>query len=496
MDRSWRRVLLFFCLTILTLGCRFTAPTPVAWLGTETAVAQSRTASAQPPIPAATLTPSPEPTTLPTRGNTPVLSDGPWLIFAGGDGTALFAADRDSNLVRQLELPSPLIVADLPGAVSPDGNWLLVRGGDTHIEGEFGLFKVSATNLEVQKLTSLLESRVQKDLLDVNNRQAVYALQAALAPHGISWNPNGSGALFPMAVDGNATNLFRFNPSTQKIDRVTSRYQQDLAPLWSPGGQILVFQEADTRNNPYRWRVSLVGSMSMSNLERVNYLYSPPLDSLEEEYVGWLNESRLLAYTVREAGNSSLRLLNVNGGTPTTLFAGSFDSVTVNTTEGSIALSIGEESAQQNKQAPGIYLRGAGITSFTQVLLGSYQRLGFDKGLKRFVASNDTGVVAFDAQGTSLSIAAAKGLSASPDGQWLVSWSDAGAQLHTADGTYLQQISSKQVENLIWEPDSVGYYLLQSDGLYHSQFPRLDPIKLTGDVYHQYGGLFNWLGGD
>lgn len=495
MDRSWRRVLLIFCLTILTLGCRFTAPTPVAWRGTETAVAQSRTASAQPPTPAATLTPTPEPTTFPTRVSSPIPSDGPWLIFAGEDGTALFAADRDSNLIRQLELPSPLIAADLPGAVSPDGNWLLVRGGDTHIEGEFGLFKVSGTNLAVQKLTSLLESRVQKDLLDVNNRQAVYALQAAIAPHGISWNPNGSGALFPMAVDGNATNLFRFNSVTQKIDRVTSRYQQDLAPLWSPGGQILVFQEADTRNNPYRWRVSLIGSMSMSNLERVNYLYSPPQDSLEEEYVGWLNESRLLAFTVSEAGNSSLRLLNVNGGTPTTLFAGSFDSVALNPTEGSIALLIGEEFARLNKQAPGIYLRSAGITSFTQVLLGSYQWLGFDKGLKRFLASNDSGVAAFDTQGTSLSIAAAQGLSASPDGQWLVSWSDTGAKLHTADGTFLQQVSEDQVENLVWQADSLGFYLLQADGLYHSQFPRLNPIKLTGDVHHN-GGLFNWLGSE
>jgi hypothetical protein len=496
MKRNGRHVLLIFCLIILTLGCRFTAPTPVAWRGTETAVVQTRTASAQPPTPIVTQTPTPKPTTLPTRASTPTPSDGPWLVFAGEDGTALYAADRDSNLVRQLDLPSPLIAADLTGAVSPDGSTLLVRGGDTHIEGEFALFKVSGTNLAVQKLTTLLSSGVQKDLLNVNNRQAVYALQAAIAPYGISWNPNGSGAVFPMAVDGDATNLFSFNPVTQKIDRVTSRYQQDLAPLWSLGGQILVFQEADTRSNPYRWRVSLVASMSMDNLERVNYLYSPPQDSLEEVYVGWLNESRLLAFTRSKAGDSSLRLLNVIGGTPTTLFAGGFDSVAINTIDDSIALLIGDESARLNKQAPGIYLRSAGTTNFTQVLLGSYHWLGFDAGLKRFVASNDIGVIAFDANGTSLSIPAAQQLSASPDGQWLVSWSDAGAKLHTADGTFLQQVSSDQVENLIWQPDSLGFYILQADGLYHSQFPRLDPIKLSGDVYHQNGGLFNWLGSD
>jgi hypothetical protein len=168
----------------------------------------------------------------------------------------------------------------------------------------------------------------------------------------------------------------------------------------------------------------------------------------------------------------------------------------LNTAEGSIALLIGDESARQNKQAPGIYMRTAGTTSFTQVLLGSYQWLGFDGGLKRFLASSESGVVAFDASGTSLSLPAAQRLSASPDGQWLVSWSDTGAKLHTADGTFLQQVSEDQVENLVWQADSLGFYLLQADGLYHSQFPRLNPIRLTGDVHHQNGGLFNWLGGD
>lgn len=431
---------------------------------------------------------------LPTRASTSVPSDGPWLIFPNEDGTALFAADRDSHMVRKLDLPSPLIAADLPAAVSPDGNTLLVRGGNTQTESEFALFKVSGTNLAVQKLTSLVSSGVQKDTLNVNNRQAIYAMQAVMSPHGISWNPKDGGAAFQMAVDGDATNLFRFNPATQKIDRITSRYQQDLAPLWSPGGQILVFQEADTRNNPYGWKVSLVGSMSMNDLERVNYLYLPPESSLEEVYAGWLNESRLLIFTRTETGNSTLRLLNVNGGAFTTLFAGSFDSVALNTTDGSIALLIGEKSAKKNMQEPGIYVRSAGSTNFTQVLLGSYQWLGFDASLKSFLAANDSGVVIFNTNGTTLSIPGAQRLSVSPDGQWLISWSNTGTKLHTADGTFLQQVSEDQVENLIWQADSYGIFYLQADGLYHSHFPRLDPIKLTDDVYHQNGGLFNWLG--
>ncbi|MGB4594908.1 MAG: hypothetical protein WBI14_03285 [Anaerolineaceae bacterium] len=496
MKHSRRYGLLIFCLIIITLGCRYTAPTPVAWRGTETAVVQGRTASAQALTPSPTVTSTPTATAAPTRVSTPIPSDGPWLLFPSEDGSILFTADRDTNLVRQLDLPSPVIVADLPGAVSPDGKILLVRAGSTQNEGEFALYKVSGTNLAVQNLTSLLSGGVQKDLLNVNNRQAGYALQAAIAPYGISWNQIDGRAVFPKAVDGDATNLFSYNPATQKIDRITSRYQQDLIPLWSPGGQILVFQEADTRNNPYQWRVSLVASMSMDNLERVNYLYSPPQDSIEEVYVGWLNESRLLMFTHSEMGNSKLRLLNVNGGTPISLFAGNFDSVTISPTDGSIALLIGDESARQNKQAPGIYLRSTGTITFDQVLLGSYLWLEFDSGLGSFLASNDSGVVAFDKNGTHLSIPDASGLNASPDGQWLISWSDTGTKLHAADGTFLQQISSDSVENLIWQKDSLGFYLLQADGLYHSQFPRLDPIKLTEDVYHQNGGLFSWLGSD
>lgn len=495
MNRNGRRVLLVMSLLGLTLGCRFTAPTPVAWRGTETAAVQARTASIEALTPSPTITATPTATPVPTRASTPIPLDGPWLLFPSKDGTALFATDRDTNLVNKIELPSPFVASDLPGAVSPDGSVLLARAGDTHIEDGFALFAVNSNQLTLQKITNLISSGVQKDLLDSNNRQAVYALQAAIAPYGISWNPIDGKAVFPMAVDGDATNLFRYNPVTRKIDPVTSRYQQDLMPLWSPGGESLVFQEADTRNNPYRWRVSLVASIFMDNLERVNYLYSPPQDSLEEVYVGWLNESRLVVYTHSETGNSRLRLLNVNGGTPITLFSGYFDGIDINPVDGSIALLIGEEAAKQNKQAPGIYLRSSGSSNFTQVLLGTYQWLAFDRGLGSYVAANDSGVVVFSQDGTSLSVAETARLNASPDGQWLIAWSEAGARLHSADGRLLQQVSTSPVENLIWEADSRGFFILQEDGLYHSHFPRLDPVWLTEDVYHADGGLFNWLGG-
>ena len=240
MIRNRRFLLLIFCIVALTLGCRYTSPTPVAWRGTETSVAQTRTESARISTSVPTPTRTPEPTVLPTRASTSIPSNGPWLIFPNEDGTALFAADRNSHLVRKLDLPSPLIAADLPAAVSPDGNTLLVRGGNTQTESEFALFKVSGTNLAVQKLTSLVSSGVQKDTLNVNNRQAIYAMQAVMAPHGISWNPKDGGAAFLMAVDGDSTNLFRFNPATQKIDRrhlpLSARPRAAVVSGWTNSG--------------------------------------------------------------------------------------------------------------------------------------------------------------------------------------------------------------------------------------------------------------------
>ena len=496
MKRNWGRVISIIALFILALGCRYTTPTPVAWRGTETAAVQTGTASVPTPTVFSSPTPLAAPTALPTRTRVPIVSDGPWLVFSSGDGKSYYAADRDSDEVRQLELPNSVITADLPGAVSPDRSVLLARAGDPKVEGDFALYSVAAVNLETLKLNGLISSSVQKNLANVNNLQAPFAVQAAVAPAGIAWNPNGSGALFPMAVDGDSTNLFRYNPISHKVDRISSRYQQGFAPQWSPGGQALVFQEADTRDNPYRWRASLVGSIAFENLERVNYLYSPPNDSLEEVYAGWINDSRLLIYTRAETGNHQLRLLNVLGGTPTVLFEGYFDSVSLNHVDGSVALLIKEEAARINKQSPGVYLRRSDSTKFDQFVLGDYEWLGYDRGLGKFVTNSQIDTTVFDANGIKLSLVGASRLSASPDGQWLISWSEAGVNLHTADGKFLQQITNNTVESLFWQTDSKGFYLLMSDGLWHSQFPRLEPVKLTEDVWHENGGLFNWLGSD
>lgn len=494
MNQSGRRFLLVLCGIGLTLGCRFTAPTPVAWRGTATAEKQWVTASAQAPKPASTETSTPKPSATVARVQTSIPSDGPWFIFLAKDGTSLMAADRDTNQVRQIELPEGLIAADLPKAVSSDRTSMLVRAGSTRVEGEYSLFHISDSNLTPQRVTGLISVAVQNDLLDSNNRQAVYALQAAIAPVGIDWNPIDGKAVFPMAVDGNFTNLFTFNPDSQKVDRITSRYQQDLAPIWSTGGQVLVFQEADTLNNPYHWRVSLVASIFTTNLERVNYLYSPATDSVQEVYVGWVNETRLLMFTQTETTKIGLRLLNVNGGTPTVLYDQAFDQVAMNPVDGSIALLLSTETAEKNRQAPGIYLRTSGFSGFSQVLLGEYQSLEFDGGSARFTASNDSGAVLFDKNGVSQSVPRASHASTSPDGQWMVAWSASGASLYRQDGDFLQEITTEPVEYLAWDPDSKGFHFIQMESLFYSQFPRLTPIRLTDDVFYEGEAWFNWLG--
>lgn len=483
-------------LFISALGCRYTTPSSIVWRGTETAAVQTSTVSV--PTPFAFLTPTLllKPTALPTRTSAPIISDGPWLIFSSEGGNLYYAADRDSDEVRQLELPNSVITADLPGAVSPDRSVLLARAGDPSVYGDFALYGISAPNLETLKLNGLISISVQKNLQNKDNHQAPFAVQAAVIPAGIAWNPNGSGALFPMAVDGDSTNLFRYNPLNHKVDRISSRYQQEFAPQWSPGGQALVFQEVDTHDNLSRWQVSLVGSIVFENMKRVNHLYPPPSDSQEEVYAGWVNESRLLTYTRTETGNRQLRLLNVLGGTPTVPFEGYFDAVSLNPADGSIALLIKEEAARINRQSPGVYLRRGGSTKFEQVFLGDYEWLEYDRSLGLFVTSDQIGTTAFDANGITLSLAGARRLNASPDGQWLISWSEAGASLHSADGKFLQQITDGAVESLIWQTDSRGFYLLKGDGLWHSRFPRLEPTKLTEDVSHENGGLFNWLGSD
>ena len=115
-----RRAHLLAAVSVLLLGlaCRYTAPTPVAWVPTATAEqdARTRVALATDSASGATRVPA----SLPTKTNTPyprptAAEDGPWLIFPNAVGERLYALDQDSGTLIPIALPELTDPRDIIG---------------------------------------------------------------------------------------------------------------------------------------------------------------------------------------------------------------------------------------------------------------------------------------------------------------------------------------------------------------------------------------------
>ncbi|MFZ3069897.1 MAG: hypothetical protein WA110_02075 [Anaerolineaceae bacterium] len=497
MESRRRVFLLSVSLLVVALACRFSAPTPVAWVPTATAAAFSQTQTVESLTQAAIPTTQPNlpPIPTPTKPITkPTLAeDGPWLVFPNQAGSTLYALDRDTGTLTAIALPALVDPGDLLGGRAPDGARLLVRAGTIEVLDELALYQLEDPFEPVEKVTPLLSVELQRAIIHQDGRQPPMALRAVQQPEAISWSKDGRMAIFPAALDGPSSDIYLYKPANLSIQRLDQRYQQDFSPLWSPGLQWIVFQEVDSYDTPTDWEISLVAGLNMPDNNITRYLFVPKATGLGEEFVGWTGELHLVTYTRTEQGGTTLRLSNVEVGKPRVIFTGVFQRVALDPGTGDMAVYVDPDSARQNGQTPGIYFSSNYGITFQLLLAGEYDHLSFSPEAGLFLASNSAGMLEFGENGAVLSLPEEKRISHSPNGNWIIGWGANGARLYSGDGSRLQELSTKAVEAVIWQEDSNGFYLLGQEGLYHLQFPLLQSRLLCQDVYREDETLFVWL---
>ncbi|MFZ3150277.1 MAG: hypothetical protein WA116_01185 [Anaerolineaceae bacterium] len=490
-------LLMVLSLVLAALACRFSAPTPVSWLPTTTALAHNQTQTAL----SERQTASPvAPTSLPTTATPTALSptptlieDGPWLVFPNEAGTGLYALDRDTGSLYPIDLPALVAPGDVLDGRAPNGSQLLVRAGNMEELDELAFYRWVSPHKPPDKVTPLLSVGLQQAIINQDKGQALMALRAVQQPHAISWSKDSKMAVFSAALHGQSSEIYLYKPATDSLQRLTARYQQDISPLWSPGLEWVVFQEVDTYLTPNAWEVSLVAGLSMPDNAITRFLYVPSSESVEEIFAGWTNELYLLSYTKTEQGGKTLRLTNIKAGKPTIIFSGAFKNLVLDPATGDIALYVDPESARQNEQTPGIYYSQNGGVYFHKLLEGEYDHLNYSSALGHFWVSRNNTVIEFNSSGIISTLLQETRVSYSPNANWIIAYGENGARLYSGEGTRLQILSQEAVETVIWQENSQGFYLLQADGLYQRQFPLLQPQLLCADVYRQDEALFIWL---
>ncbi|MCJ7660118.1 MAG: hypothetical protein MUO67_13310 [Anaerolineales bacterium] len=500
-----KRLGLLLILILATLACTLSAPTPVSWVGTPTALALNATQTAFWSTQAAEQTayptlPSPNTPTPFVVTPTPIsqpLENGPWLIFPTHDGANLLAFDRDTRTLTNISIPLLANLSDLKSGLSPDGSVLLLRAGSIETLNEFGLYRIENPLEPANQITPLLSIYNQRQIINETGSRQPMALRAILEDNAIAWSGNDHQAVFTAALDSDSSDLYLFDLNKTSLERLTARYTQDIFPFWSEDGTWIMFRETDRLDENGTWRFTAMSALRVPRYDETRFLYLPPAGSTGENVLGWLNSVTFVSSTCKADTCSNLRQVSIEDASTTTLYLGHFSDARLSEQNLAIALLIGEADGIRDGKSPGIYLSASEGAAFTQVVAGSYSDLIWSESGKMFLTSGKSGVLGIKVDGNTLLLNNEMRASFAPNGSWLVGWNSSednpGLRLYSSSGHLLQSISSIPIRRVIWQPDSKGLYIVGEEGLYQLKFPGLKPVFITDNVYQGADFQYAWL---
>lgn len=491
MKRPWALI----GLLLVTLACSLSAPTPAAWSGTPTAEARNATSTAFAATRAAELTAMPTlpPTKTPTPvGLTPTVTPhttkgGPWLIFPAQDGTSLLAFDLTLGTLTTVDIPPLANLDDLKDGLSGDGKVLLLRAGSIENLNELALYKVINPNEPVEKVTPLLSIYLQRQIINQVGKRPARAMNAILEDGGIAWSPNNNQVVVTAALDADSGDLYLLDLAKDNLERLTAKYVSDLNPIWSPGGDWIVFEETDTQLENGHWRLTAVSAFRIPRFDETQFLYLPPSASVGEVFLGWTNAISFLSHTCTESTCQNLRQVDLENISVKSVYYGHFSEASYAEEEKALALVVDSVAAGMDGKSAGLYLSVYEGAPFTQVMAGDFSNLSWSEAGGMFLVEGKMGVVGIRPERTSITLQKETRAAFSPNGAWLVGWNadpaNPGIRLYSTSGNYLQTISEDTVVHVIWQADSKGLFMVTDNGIYRVQFPGLQPNLVTEDIY-------------
>lgn len=290
----------------------------------------------------------------------------------------------------------------------------------------------------------------------------------------LEWSPDGRYLAFTALLDGNTSDLYVYDVQHGSKRRLTSGPDMVGPFWWSPDGSRIIMAEALDSSLP---NITSLRAISVSTNE-TRLLYKPdedqhPLLGLFE----WLDDRRFIIYegvTLDDAlalPASNLRLVDMESGEITTLFDGSFMAVDLDPVhEALIVWAYNHEREEE-----GIYLFSTSNTKSRYMgWTASFPTWDAELGVfltEKPCEDDQEGKQAFDYKGEWQCIhSALPDRYPSPDGMWQVSIRE-GTWL-MGEGKQPLQISEGKAVQVIWRPDSAGFFLVVDQDLYYVSLPQ------------------------
>ncbi len=291
------------------------------------------------------------------------------------------------------------------------------------------------------------------------------------------WDPSGRYLIFPVILDSARSDLYLYDAHNGATRQLASVQGQVSRIWWSPGGTNIllgVSPGGDFFLESF-WAVP-IASENARQLSTVED-YLGDVDLLD-----WLDENRFLFYSGRlqrvvTAGAYNLRMLDIRSNNEKTVFGDGFLRADLDHQTGIVGMIVAVYNSQYED---GVYLVPAAEPTPQKIApvgtAGIYNTY-WDEGLRLFVTSDpcqngQQGSLAFNSKGrwhcapAFLSTETSPVVDyPSPDVQWCAI---------TKEGLWVESTGKPAVKvfnltptQVIWRPDSGGFFFIASQGLYY-----------------------------
>jgi Tol biopolymer transport system component len=455
------------------------------------------------------LTHAPSATATPTLTPFPPLSgDGPYLILENKSfSRMLLIYDSDGSGRRILTLPEDCYVRnrDLAKAISPDGKWLIcytgsLRSVDLPIRLPVSMYIVNVADGTYRKVADIASEGYEDKLVKVADELKLKFPECYKEIDGIdwtfgalvmdfewnifahAWSPDSRQIAFAAQIDGDSSDVYTFDLELDKIQRVEDSLLSVAAIQWSPTGEYILFQNSMLSMNysPTSLHIVKVGGLVVKEpKDLASFWFGRVVDWLSPEVV-------LLTDGTDTTGPSSLFTVNVATGKITNIWEGLYSSVAIDKENQMIGVSSSDFSNPQMEFFTLTYAGDilSGVTDY-------YYHLQFRGGdTHRFLAIRPTSLqtekyefIGIDGIGQYKPIASYTSYaktSISPNYEWMLIYYDDGAYLFNANDELVRSFDLTGIGDVLWRPDSKGFFFERVEALYYLSVPSGEPIYVDG----------------
>lgn len=185
-------------------------------------------------------------------------------FFIQGDDIVIFDADGHGQQI--IDLPTNSEVVSIPGAVSPDGEWLAYYTGGIQ-DGKLTLFVISLKDQQVRVVTQVITPNYEDGLYKIAEKLAkenqktsqltagdwMAEVQNTFIPgmHSLSWSPDSQTLAFAAQIDGPSSDLYLYDVKTSSIRRLIDDMENVYQLQWSPDGKRILLENAIPKAGGY-----------------------------------------------------------------------------------------------------------------------------------------------------------------------------------------------------------------------------------------------------